>query len=74
MEQQQKQDLQNNRKADLDWTEYADKDTIDFFEQKVFPWLDKKGRIILLKTSNDSLAVHIDCSKQSFILDNINCG
>tara|TARA_Y100001935_G_C17148448_1_gene429194 strand:- start:55 stop:738 length:684 start_codon:yes stop_codon:yes gene_type:complete len=58
---------QNNRKADLDWTEYADKDTMDFFEQKVFPWLDKKGRIILLKTPpNDSLAVHIDCSKQSF--------
>jgi len=58
---------QNNKNSVLDWTSYADENTIDFFEKKVFSWLDKKGRIILLKTPpNDSLATHIDCSRKSF--------
>ena len=58
---------QNNKESILNWTEFADNDTIDFFEQQVFPWLDKKGRIILLKTPpKESLAIHIDCNKKTF--------
>lgn len=62
-----KKGSQNKKNSELDWTVYADADTVDFFETKVFPWLDKKGRIILLKTPpGDSLATHIDCSREVF--------
>ena len=58
---------QNKKNSELDWTVYAEKNTVDFFEEKVFPWLDKKGRIILLKTPpGESLATHIDCSREVF--------
>jgi hypothetical protein len=62
-----KKDSQNTKHVALGWTKYADDDTVDFFENQVFPWLDKKGRIILLKTPPDeSLSPHIDCSKDAF--------
>jgi hypothetical protein len=59
--------IQNSRDAELKWTKYADTSTINFFEENIFPWLDKKGRIMLLKTPpGDSMLPHIDCSKQEF--------
>lgn len=62
-----KKGSQNSKSSVLDWTTYADANTIEFFEKNVFPWLDKKGRIILLKTPpGESLAIHIDCSKEVF--------
>jgi hypothetical protein len=58
---------ENSRKAELKWTEHADNSTINFFEENVFPWLDKKGRIMLLKTPpGDSMHPHIDCSRKEF--------
>lgn len=57
----------NKKDSVLKWTKYADKETINFFEESIFPWLDKKGRIILLKTPpGESLATHIDCNKEVF--------
>lgn len=62
-----KKGSQNKKNSELNWTTYADDDTIKFFEENVFPWLDKKGRIILLKTPpGESLATHIDCSREVF--------
>lgn len=62
-----KKGSQNKKNSELDWTVYADDETIEFFENNVFPWLDKKGRIILLKTPpGESLATHIDCSRDVF--------
>lgn len=59
--------IQNSREAELKWTKYADDSTINFFEENVFPWLDKKGRMMLLKTPpGDSMAPHIDCTEEEF--------
>lgn len=61
------QGYRNRKDSKLAWTEYADSYTVEFFEEQVFPWLDKQGRIMLLKTPpGDTLSTHIDCTKELF--------
>ena len=62
-----KQGSRNSKGSELDWTEYADVHTQEYFETNIFPWSTPKGRIILLKTPpGGSLATHIDCNRQTF--------
>tara|TARA_B100000941_G_C28488902_1_gene546671 strand:+ start:205 stop:879 length:675 start_codon:yes stop_codon:yes gene_type:complete len=62
-----KQGSRNQKNSQLDWTEHADKYTREYFDDKIFPWCNPKGRIILLKTPpGGSLATHIDCNRQTF--------
>ncbi len=56
-----------NKGGKLDWTPFAPKELIQYFEQYIFPKINPLGRIMILKTkSGQKNTEHIDCSKEAF--------
>lgn len=58
----QSEGTNNNRPGDFDWTEYAPRVIVDWFEQHVFPWLGGKYRVMALVTQPGVANYeHLDC-------------
>jgi hypothetical protein len=58
----QKQGSANNRPGDFDWTSYAPKVIVDWFEEHIFPWIGGRYRVMALITQPGvANHEHIDC-------------